>query len=418
MADIVFVGDAAAVQQVSTGTLDTYDAATTYTVTINGKSISTVGTGGTTSTTATALRALLNAATAPPEFLEITWSGATNAIIGTADTAGKPFTAVLSVSGGTGTRTDFSTTTANAGPNVCAAANFKDASSGARTLPADGDTLYFQDCDVDLLYSLDALTSVTPAATHIKASYTGTIGLPFLNSDGATDYAEYRERFFFLDGSTLLVIGQGDGEGSDRLQINLKAAVASAITVHSTGTASDDYHALIIKGTHASNTLTVLSGEVDLAPFDDDAATIATLLASGDAEVRCNPNCTLTTITASGAAQVEINSAATTINCQDSATVTRLGSGAVTTANIALGTFNDKGSGTITNVYVGDGAIVDNTDSAVGKTYTNTTVAGNFTINDPGHKVTFTNAIDPGKGSVFDGTLELGNARTILPGAP
>src|SRR5688572_27600083 len=137
MADIVFCGDAPEVAAVKTGTLDTYDAASTYTVTIGGKSISTVGTGGTTSTTATALRALLNAATAPPEFLAITWSGATNAIIGTSDTAGVDFVAVLSVSGGTGTVTDFSVTTANSGPNAVVASNFKDASTGVRGLPVD-----------------------------------------------------------------------------------------------------------------------------------------------------------------------------------------------------------------------------------------------------------------------------------------
>jgi hypothetical protein len=210
MADIVFVGDAPAVANVQTGTLDTYDAATTYIVTIGGRTVSTVGTGGTTSTTATALRAALNASTYP-EFAEITWSGATNAIIGTSDTAGKPFVATLTVSGGTGTVTDFSETTANSGPNAVVAGNFKNASTGARALPVDSDTLYFQDSDVDLLYNLGALTSITPAATHIKASYTGKIGLPFTNTDNATDYHEYRERFFCLDGSTILNIGDGDG---------------------------------------------------------------------------------------------------------------------------------------------------------------------------------------------------------------
>ncbi len=416
MSDILWVGDAPEVAQVSTGTIDTYDAAGTYTVTINGKTVSVAGDTN-ENTTATNLRAALNASTIP-EFAEITWSGATDAIIGTADTPGKPFTAVLSASGGSAAVTDFSTTTANSGPNACIAANFKNVDTNARALPVDSDNLWFQDSDVSLLYALDAISGVTLANLYVKASYEGQIGLPAYNTDGDDQYAEYRPRFLVLEAATNCQIGEGDGDGSARLQLDLSAG-ASAVTVWKTNSpAETSYHALIIKGTSASNTLTVKGGSVDVAPFDDDVATFATVVAAGEAEVRLSSGCTLTTIIASGQSVVDIGAAFTTLTQSDSATVTRRGSGASTTINATAGILNEWGSGTVTNMNVGDGATVDASGSPVAKTWTNTTVAGAFTINDAGRKVTFTNAISAGQGSVLNGTLNIGNGRTLLPGAP
>src|SRR5438067_3371208 len=108
-------GTAASVAQVTTVTVGTYDAATTYKVTINGKTVSQVGTGGTNATTAAALQALL-AASAEPEFTEVTWTVASNVVTATAATKGKPFTLTTAVSGGTGTISQ-ATPTASSGPN-------------------------------------------------------------------------------------------------------------------------------------------------------------------------------------------------------------------------------------------------------------------------------------------------------------
>ncbi len=417
MANIIFAGDAPEVAQVVTITVSAYDAATTYAVIMNGKTVSVVGSGGTTTTVATALAAALVASTIP-EFFEVTWTSNAAIITGTAKTAGIPFTCTTSETGGTGTIDDPSTTTTADGPECVTALNFKDASTGVRGLPVDADVLYFQDTSVNLKYFLDALTGVTPAATYIRASYTGEIGLPAMNEEGDT-YNEYRERFFTLDGSTILDIGYGDGDGSPRLNINLKA-VQSAVTLWLTGdSAEDDYHALVIKGTNASNTLTAHGGTVDIAAFDDDTATFVTILASGDAVVRASAATTHTTITATGESEATYAAALTTLNINDEAEVTRVGTGTLTTGNVNHGTLNDWGSGTVSQMNVGGtGAKVDVSDSPVAKTWTNTTVAPGYEIDDSGRKVTFSNAISPGAGSVLDGTLKLGNGRTLLPGAP
>ncbi len=416
MADIIFTGDAANVVEVRTGTLDSYDAATTYKVAMGGRVVSTVGTGGDTSTTATALRALLNASTYP-EFAEVTWSGATNAIIGTKDLTGTTFVATLTVSGGTGTVTDFAVTTAAAGANVVCADNFINASTGARGLPTNSDTLYFQDSDIDLYWALEALGAVTLTALHIKASYTGAIGLPFLH-DASTDYQEYRPRHFKV-GATNYYIGEGPGDGSPLIRLNL-STIQSAGVVEKMDDTEDEFElpALQIKGTHASNTLTVRGGTVALAPDDDDAAVILTLIVSGDAYLFASRNCTLTTVTFAGESTGELSTAATTVNIHGTASVIRQGLGTWATCNCTTGTLDDRSSGTISTLNIGDGATVTNDASGPGKTYTTVVVAGDFTLKDNNHRVTFTNAISPGQGSVLDGTLELGNARTLLPGAP
>ncbi len=187
MSDHVLAADAAAVAQVRQAEITAYDAATTYSVTINGKTISTLGTGGTVSTTATALVALLNAATAPPEFLEVSWSTNAGIVIGTMDTDGKPFDCTSDASGGTGTMDAFADTTANSGPNVLIAANVKDVSDDSRALPGAADTLTLESLAVDLLYALDALSGVTLAALNIEASFTGRAALQPVDEDGATD---------------------------------------------------------------------------------------------------------------------------------------------------------------------------------------------------------------------------------------
>ena len=67
-------GDAPAVAQLQTITIGTNDVATTYKVTINGKTVSVPGNAGGANSTAADLAAALQVATVPQEFAEIVWS--------------------------------------------------------------------------------------------------------------------------------------------------------------------------------------------------------------------------------------------------------------------------------------------------------------------------------------------------------
>src|SRR5258708_1374747 len=114
MGKVHWIANALAVKQVYTIQVTAYDVGTTYKVTINGKVVFTIAAGG-VNATATALQVALAASTIP-EFLEVTWTVATDTVTGTAVTAGKPFTAVGAASGGTGT-VSVTAVTANTGPN-------------------------------------------------------------------------------------------------------------------------------------------------------------------------------------------------------------------------------------------------------------------------------------------------------------
>lgn len=398
MADILLAADAPAIAQVRSATITAYDAATTYKITINGKVVSQVGTGGTVTTTATAFVTALNASTIP-EFAEVTWSSNAGAVIGTKDTAGTSFTFTTSVSGGTGTFGAASNTTANDGPLAVTANNFKDASSAARGLPVNSDTLTIEAIATDLLYELDALSAVTLAAYYQEASMTGEVGLHPVNDGGATSYDEYRVGYLTV-GATTAVIGGGEGDGSPFTAINF-GSVQTACTVRKTASAAvDGLKACLLKGTHASNTLKVESGSVDIATLAGETATFLTLTATGDADVRTSLGTTLGTVNADSSATVEIESAAaltdiTAINIRENATVTLRGDNPVTTCTIdgAGAKLDLRSSGTITTLNLYDGATLDVSLNPTGVTITTINVYGPCTLLDPNGKLTVTNAI-------------------------
>jgi hypothetical protein len=420
MADYLLAADVyPKVAQVRDGNITAYDASTTYKVTINGRTVSQVGTGGTTTTTATAFATALNASTIP-EFAEITWSSSTSHVIGTCDTAGKSFTCTSSVSGGTGTFGAFSDTTSNDGSEALTANNVKNASTGARALPSNSDTLTIETLGTDLKYGLDALSGVTLANLYIEASMTGNVGLEPINSDGAQSYDEYRQAYLQAP-ATVCTIGAGEGNGSGLVCWDA-GSVQTTCEVRSTGSAGvDGLKAAVLKGTHASNVFKVESGSVDFAPFAGETATIATLTVTGDADVRASTGVSLGTVNAGGSSTLLIDQVAaladiTALNVNDSATVTIYGDNATTTATIngTSPTLDYRSSGTITTLNLYDGATFDMTNNPTGCTVTTINALGKCTIKDPNGKLTVTNAITAGLSLV---TWEVTPKRSITLGA-
>lgn len=412
MSTEIFRGDAVAVAQVRqselTGTWATND---TITVTINGKTV-TYTVGGTTTITAilTGLAAALNASTIP-EFAESTWSNADPYLRQTSDTAGRSQTFSISrttsSSGAVGAPSD---STANSGPSALVAANFD---TGA--LPAAADTCYIQDTSVDLLYNLDALSG-TLTACCIAASFTGEIGLP--SRDETNDYYQWRPRYLVINVSTL-VIGDGQGDGSGRMLIDLGSVQSAVLVLKTAESVEDEFHALRIKGTHASNTLEVYGGSVDVAPEGADTATFATVTVGGDARVRISRRVTLGTLNVVGTATVELESAAsltdiTAINVSGRATLIIRGDNTITALKILdQGTVDDRGEGTITTLTKGPNgnySVSNNTNGVGARTITNTVLAAGTGQFDNANKTcTFTNAIDLGPAGLLDfPNLDLG----------
>jgi hypothetical protein len=273
MATIRWRGDAPAVAQVQTITIGTNDVATSYKVTINGKSVAVPGDAGGANATATDLLNALKAATVPQEFTEITWTVSANVVTGTAAKPGRPFTLAVSTTGGTGTISSL-VTNAGSGPNdVSVAANW---AGGA--LPATGDDIVFDTGNSDALYGL-AQSAVTPNSISILPGYTGKIGLPAVNVDNATaPYFEYRPQYLQYGttgvGGTVSVTLNG---GAGRIKLDQGSAPAVWNVLNSAQRLESGVPAILLKGSNAANALNLNKGDVGVAFFGGETATLVTV---------------------------------------------------------------------------------------------------------------------------------------------
>lgn len=307
-------GDAPAVAQVDSITPANVEIADVFTVTMNGKTISVVATAATVANVTALLTAAWNASTIP-EFAEVTATDATTKVTLTADKAGRPFTVTASAVDGGGSDTQTLTragVTTSSGPNdLNIAANY---STGS--LPTNSDTLVV-DSGSDILYNLGSLSGVTLTELRVDRTYSGKIGLPYINQDGSTSYIEYRQAYLAI-GATTINIGLGTGIGSGRIKINT-GSVQTTLNVFDTGSQLESgIGSVVWKGTHASsavNMLTQTSGggaSLSIAPFAGESATVLAMNVQAAATVYCGSGCTFTNLTFVQAdGTVTLNSATT-----------------------------------------------------------------------------------------------------------
>src|SRR5260370_23620786 len=260
MSTIRWRGDAPTVAQVQTMTIGTNDVATTYKVTINGKTVSVPGNAGGASSTAADLANALKGAAVPQDFNEIAWTVATTIVTGTAAKPGKPFTLSVAASGGTGT---ISTTvaTASSGPNDAGAS----ANWSIGSLPATGDDIVFDTGASDVLYGLDQ-HAVTPNSISVLSWFTGKIGLAAVNADNAAaTYFEYRPQYLQYGttgvGGTVTVTVSG---GGGRIKLDQGSAPAIWNVANSAQRLEAGIPAVLLKGTNAANALNVNKGDVGI----------------------------------------------------------------------------------------------------------------------------------------------------------
>lgn len=419
MAKYDFMGDAKAVAQVNTITVGGTPAnGQVYSVVINGRTVSYTANGGDTNNTiATALEAALEAETAQ-EFAdaEVGWTVATNVVTGTAGTPGKPFTNTSSATG-TGTLVT-ATTTANDGPNVWSANNFRNIATGARgVLPggAADDEVYIQDKGVSILYGLDQSGIANPLLIlQIAKTFTGRIGLSRTNSDNASaTYDEYRPTYLKIKCSHAR-IGWGEGTGSGRIKIDF-AATACKVKVYGSGVPFDQYPSIMLLGTAAGNIFEALGGNVGIAVDEGTVSTFDQIWATGTAIVRTGAGVTLGHVNATQASRVTLNWRTTgfsNLYITDTAEVTLYGG--VSADGSTARTMNEiylrsKGvlrlnceAGTTADMFIGSSATLDcrGGPSQIAATVVNVftvtneavAMAGNTTdgltvIQDPGKRV-------------------------------
>lgn len=380
MSTRTWIGGAQAVAQVTDWVLGgTWEATDVINIVIGTRTVSVVAGSTSIPTILDNLIAALNAST-QPEFEEITWTeDGADTLTGTADTAGLPFVCTISTTetggGAADAQTiDGGTSSAGTDSTACTGPNHADEAqnwSGA-TLPVDADTIIFADTAVDCLYGLDGLSGVTAAVLEVRQTFTGKIGLPAYNSTGA--YAEYRGRYLQFEAATSLVVGKGEGQGSNRVNLDTGSAGATAALVLNTGTPIDgEQAALNWKSTHSSSTLTVQKGTVGVALFPSETATIATLKVAfqrnpaGDAKVYLGEGVTLTTITQTGGV-LHTRSNLTTFTL--SGGEWKHFAGTVTTLNCNGGSCRYRSTGTCTTCNVRNGGEMDFREDISSRTFT------------------------------------------------
>lgn len=363
MATKRYESGAAYAAQVNTFTLaNTWIAGETITARCGNKVYVYTVADTTSAAVATALTTAYNDldSTEWPELAEMTASNPSSAVFRlTMDTAGKPFTLTVETNSAAGTinggtsATAGTATTVNSGPSdVGIAANYSDAA-----LPANGDTLYIDDSDALLLYNLEALTAVTTLTIYMTNG--AKIGLPPINAD-AVPYPEYRPLYFKLAGWTLMNIGNRDGSGSTRVQFDAGTSAMTATNVFGSGNGeTNDFEAVLLKGSNASNVINIDGGQVGVGVIGAESATIGTLKMLGGS-LRTGPGVTLTTLEViSGEATFNSTISSLTVR---GASVSINGTGAVSALTIRSGSvaYNTSGNaGTVgSQIEISEGGIL------------------------------------------------------------
>lgn len=247
MAQKRWIGAADAVAQVTTITFSTYSASETYTITINGKSISFTATTGTNTDIWSGLQAAWEDSSVP-EHVEAV-ATVDSGVVLTSRTAGQPFTVSASATTGTATVT---TSTAATGPN-----HFDNADNWeGGVAPIAADDLLFADSSVDVLYNIEP--GLAFGVITVEQSYTGRIGLSRVSDSG---YQEYRARYLKLAATASIEIGSGSGQGSNRIFIDANAQVVD-LDVYSSGQGDGQGKPVQVKNPAATSDLSVYGGRV------------------------------------------------------------------------------------------------------------------------------------------------------------
>lgn len=260
------------------------------------------------------------------------------------------------------------------------------------SVPVDNDTVVFERNANPVKYGLDQ-SSTTLDLLDVRASYTGTIGLPSENRSGNTPYIEYRLRSLQI-GATNVRIGAGEGIGSERILLDL-GDVQSTVTIHSTATpAAIGQHAVTFQGTHAANKLFVYQGFVGIAPNSGDTAVLNELHvgyetdATSDVELYVGDNVTLGDVVVHGGQVTTQGRSSTAITSLlvTAGEVTLLGTDGVNQLDIEGGIVFYRTTGTLggNTIVSGDGRL-SLTGDLRAKTITNavTCRGDNALVEDP-----------------------------------
>ena len=445
MATKYWVGRAHAVRQITTITVaNTWAAADTAVCKINEKEL-TITCGSTTTTTATVAAAIKEAWMASSgldgtstssnatsnfggqefgEFREVTATVSGSVVTLTANTPGKPFTVtVTETTGGSGTATGSTTQTAT-GPNYWDNPDnwidSLDLTSGSTGAPANDNTVDFRNSNISCKYGLPDGSS-DEYTFNVWRSYTGEIGLPFINRDDPSyPYTEYRQRYVRMDdGGTGTNIAHRFGLGSqgDGCRLcNIKhSTVKCSPIVYWTGSPLLERigeKALNICCTANTSTLNIVNGSVDFSSLDGGTSAWVTVSQTGGDSRGVEAMKAAGTVTCSGGTMlIGGTTALDTVTCNGGTLRLEGQSGTITTLRVQDGGTVQPASSTLTltTIAVYNAGTFDCRDGAGDLTVTNSTLQRGGKWLDPYRRCTLTNAMaisyDPSPELVFGATL-------------
>lgn len=385
-----WVGNAASVSDLWTIVLSGTVTSQTYTLTINGKSLSYTSTGGDTVATILAILVTLWNQTSPsnpPEFQELVASGvgtvgALTGMIITGKTPGNPST-ISVATGGAATFTITNTTPAT-GPNDFA--NAQNWSGGVA--PANSDTLVYDNGSVDCLFNLT--TTLTGIVVIVNPGYSGKIGLPFINANSQVQYAEYRTTSLTLAGGTVTI----NAPLIQRCNVAFGAHLAT-VRVLATGQRLDKYTPVVLLiGGNGSSELDITKGDVATSNYLGTTAdfpvvnTSFSTNAPSDVTLNCGAGTTLGVLNQNGG-HVTIQSAVTTATLEQAGGVLTIQDGSATTVKAMNGTVNVNTTGTIATIDLYNSATLNFDSDTRAKTVTNpiAVYSNAVTIVDTQHSV-------------------------------
>lgn len=377
-----------------------------YGVTMNGKLPSSPGTFTADASAidqeiVEGLQPILDGSTVP-EFSEVTFEEDDAIITATGDD-GRPFT-IVDISSGGGALTVADTVDSQS-PNHWIAENFD---TGA--LPGNGDDVILQGLAAtqSFKWNLDH-NGVALASLDIRHDSLAEIGLPEINTDNTTGQyyqSGYRDTHLKI-GTAILKIGDGAGQGSRRIKLDVGTTTACAATVFKTnGSPADPDEGVVhLVGGNAGNTLQVMAGTVDIAMLPGYTANWPIIIASGGT-VRCGTGATLGVVEAGGSSVVETRSAVATLRTRGQGRAIHIGTGNITTVlDINGGNVEIRATAALTitllNGYSGKTLDLTNCDANITVTDMNIyAVPGQpFTITDPNNRLVMTNAASTPNGA-------------------
>ena len=314
MATRRWLGTAAAVTQEVRLTPANVEIGDIFTATVNTKEVSFTATAATVANVTAGFTTAWNNSTIP-EFSEVTATDQTTYVKLLADTAGKPFTVTSAATNGGAAATETftaATQTAATGPN-----HWDDADNwSGNTVPVAADDVVFDQGSIDVKYGLSQ-SAITLTSLTRTMRYTGKIGLPEVNADSTSTYYEYRATYLAISATTV-TLSNTAGTGSGRFKLDT-GSVQTTLIVQNTGTRTEtEVPSFVWKGTHASSALHLQKGDVGIAVYGSETATLLTINVGfvsspqNDSDLYLGSGVTLTNVTlVQSGGEVEINSATT-----------------------------------------------------------------------------------------------------------